>query len=294
MRKQFFYTILFVVFIAARSFGQFQTPSFFGINYSPSKIKNDSINGTSNDVNAYLNFPVYRNDKQFIGARINYESIHTNEVNSYFDRHFTGTDLNVFWQSKLNEKHKLYVFAKGGIYSDYKDISGKDIRFLIGSGYITKNSDRLSTGFGLIYGRQFFGNQINPYIAIDYDITPKLNLSGILPVRPVLTYKISNRFSWVNEIDGNVQTFRLSQTDYDNSFVQIIGWKYVSSAQFLAGKHHMFTAGIGYLAQTQGYYNDEDVNNWKIFTFNISQKNKPIELLKMHGVTFSIGYDFVL
>ncbi|RXK85693.1 DUF6268 family outer membrane beta-barrel protein [Filimonas effusa] len=266
----------------------------FSIDYNSSTLKNDSVKGALKGLQASLNIPLIHSSGNTFGTRIQYQSARFSGLTSRLNEQLSGLDLHVFLQRKWDEKHQLYLFAQVGAYSDFKDLDTKDFRFLLGARYLVKHSDKLSTGWGLAYARQFFGHQINPFIAINYAFTPRLKLSGLLPIRPVLTYEINDRISWVNEINGNVESYRLSASVHNNAFIQYSGWKVKSTCRYLVGKHHRFSAGLGFSRQSTAFFNDDAQNNWKIFTINLSQKNAPVETLKTKGLLFSLGYDFVL
>ncbi|PZR21908.1 MAG: hypothetical protein DI535_27370 [Citrobacter freundii] len=267
------------------------------VSYEPSRLKNDTTNGALKNISVFVNLPVMNREKVKMGGRIGYQHVQITDLGAALDHSLTALEGNLFRLRKLDERHQLHFTIQAGIYSDFKDLQTDDLRYRLSFSYLVKHSESFSTGWGMAYARQFFGHQINPFILINYQINEKLKLSGLFPIRPVLTYQLSKRFSWVNELTGTVQSFRLSDNGNDqrNGFIQLSGWKILSSGKMLVGKRHLFSAGIGFaLRQNTSYYEDDGSRNWKLFTFDLSEKNPPVRSVNTKGVSFMIGYDLIL
>ncbi|QES88092.1 DUF6268 family outer membrane beta-barrel protein [Rhizosphaericola mali] len=293
LKNIFTLLISFLIFsISAKA--QLQELPFFGVNYNTGKLKNDTSNGNNKAFSAFMNIPVVHSDKRTVGVRLQYQNQTISGLGSLLDHRLQLVDANIYWRRKIADNKWLHFFGQAGIYSDFKDISGKDYRFMLGGIYTVKHSERLTTGWGINYARQFFGNQINPFVAINYDINDRWKLAGLLPINPILTFKINDHFSWSNELNAKVESYRLSAIDNDNGFIQTKGWRGISQLKYTIKKHHQFAAGIGYnFRQDISYFNNAPANDWKIFTFNLSNHNKAVQTTQVKGVNFNIGYSFM-
>lgn len=290
---KFSITIIAILFVTTCANAQVRTPELFGVDYSVDKIKNDSVNGSLNNINAFLNFPIYKNDKNVFGGRIQYKTRNINEVNNEINRDFHSLDINTFWGRKLNEKAGLLAFAQLGLYSELKDWNTDDLRYSFGFRYNITHSPKFKTGWGLVYNKQFFGNQISPFIFVDYDFNERWKISGLFPIKPKLSYKINEKMNWITELSGTVNSFRLSNTD--NNFVRINNWNVVSKIEYTFRNHHQFFVGLGYnMRQDIKLYNQDSGNDWTIFTFDITKKEKPIYQTQTSGYKLEIGYRFIL
>ena len=293
IKNSFLLLICFTLFAVSAN-AQLQELPLFGINYNTGKLKNDTTNGKSKTFSAFINIPVLHSEKRVVGVRVQYQDQSINGFGNLIDQHLKYVDANIYWRRKISSNKWLHFFGQAGIYSDFKDISSKDYRFMLGGIYTVKYSDRLTTGWGINYSRQFFGNQINPFVAVNYAISDKWKLSGLLPINPILTYKINDRFSWTNEINAKVESYRMSASEYNNGFVQLKGWRGISQLKYVVGKHHQLSAGMGYnFRQNVSYYNDAPANDWKIFTFNLSNHNKSVQTTQVKGISFNVGYSFL-
>lgn len=289
------YILLLCIACTTVTQAQLKTENFAGVDYQNGKIKDGDISGSHKRVDAFVNFPITVSANNFVGGRINYMYNDFKNINESFDHSLTGINTNIFWRKTLSDKHRLMLSVDIGLYSDFKDIDGDDFRFRLVGIYNIKHSDRLTSGFGVAYAKQFTAHQISPFAQIEYKINDKLLLSGLLPIMPKLTYTINDRFSWTNELSGSVESYRLSEKLHNSSVIEISGWHGMSSLNFTAGKHHRFSLGLGYsIKQRMRYFENEESNSWKLFTFDLSDKNKPTAEINVRGVRGMIGYNLIL
>lgn len=287
--------LLLSIFFSIKIQAQEGKPDLFGVSYGSDKIKNDSVKGKIKDIDAFLNFPIYRDNEETVGGRLQFKSRSISSLDPAFSKDLYGTDFFVFWQLKIKQKYKLYFFAQIGAYSDFKDISEEDFRYSLGARYTIQHNDNLKTGWGISYSRQFYGHQLNPFISFDYQITPKLQLTGLLPIRPKLIYTINDKLSWTNEIFASAGSYRLSASEDNSRFIRINNWYGMSSLEYKLSGNHKISLGIGYdFINSLKLYEDNTATNWSIFTFDLRQKSEPIQEIRSRGLRFNIGYSFGL
>ncbi|SHJ87963.1 DUF6268 family outer membrane beta-barrel protein [Epilithonimonas mollis] len=268
---------------------------FFGATYGYQNIKSDSVKGHMKNIDVFVNFPIYRSEEGMAGGRLQFKSKSISGLDPSISKDLYSTDLFVFWQTKINENYKIYIFGQLGVYSDLKDVSGEDFRYSFGARYTIQHNDNLRTGWGMSYNRQFFGHQLNPFISVDYRITPKLQLSGLLPIRPKVTYSINENLSWTNEIVASAASYRLSANEENSRFIRINNWYGMSGLEYKLAGNHKFSLGLGYdFINSIRLYDDTNANNWSIFTFDLRQKIQPVQEIKSRGLRFEIGYSFNL
>ncbi|WP_312901919.1 DUF6268 family outer membrane beta-barrel protein [Chryseobacterium taichungense] len=287
--------LMLTVFFNDKIYAQEGKPDLFGVSYGYENIKNDSVQGKIKDIDAFLNFPIYRDEKRTAGGRLQFKSRSISGLDPTLSKNLYNADVFVFWQLKIKQKYKVYFFAQVGAYSDFKDISEEDFRYSFGARYTIQHNDNLKTGWGISYNRQFYGHQLNPFISVDYQITPKLQLTGLLPIRPKLIYAINDKLSWTNEISASAASYRLSASEENSRFLRINNWFGISSLEYKLAGHHKFSLGFGYdFVNNLKLYEDTASNNWSIFTFDFRQKSKPIQEIKTRGLRFNVGYSFGL
>ena len=186
------------------------------------------------------------------------------------------------------------VFAQAGMHADFKSISGADFLYSLGSRYTVVYNPNLTIGYGLIYARQFFGHQLNPLLFVDYKVNNRLRISGMLPIRPKISYQLTNGVTLIAEMTGNQRTFRISEDDKGN-YLRSVGWNLSSSVDFLIAKHHLLSLGMGYnWGTTLQVYSNADHNNWTLFTFPIGNRAEPLKKMSMKSFRLEFAYRFLL
>lgn len=266
----------------------------FGTLYTFSTIRRDTIQGTNQHLEAFLNQPLFRKNNQFLGIRLGYNYNRISQVHELLNQKLTGIDLNLIWQWKWKDSSKLQINAQAGIFSDFKDIGVSDFRGRIAANYLFRVSKKLKIGVGMAYARQFEAHQISPFISVNYQINSRWHILGVLPIKPVLLFKVTNKFHWRTEIQGKVESYRLSAKTADNAVIDKSGWYFSTGVDWLVKKHHRLSGGIGYsIRQNLRYYADSEINNWKILTFDLSSKNTPLTTVSSKGFRFTFKYTFV-
>ena len=266
---------------------------FTTIDYTTNRLKNDSVNANTQQMNAFIQIPLLHDEKRLIGTRIAYNSQNITNVDDMMNAYLYGISANLYWRRTFAPGKQLHIFAQAGLYSDLKDISVNNFRYLFGATYITQKTEKLKTGLGLGYARQFFGHQIIPFISVNYKISDRWTFSGALPMRPQLSYVISERWIWVLQINGNVESYRLSEKDDDNAFIQTTTWEGLSKIKYVFAKKHQIHFGLGIMQQTINRYADASSNNWKIITFDLSKRDEPTDRIKLGGTTINFGYSLL-
>lgn len=295
MKNVYFLFIYACVFASLTAKAQISDLSLLDLNYHYNNLKNDSTNGKLNNFNVAVTLPVFKNDKNFVGGRLLYKMRNINEVNNDINRNLHSFDVNMFWRRKLNEKSGLLAFAQLGVYSEFKDWDKRDLQYALGFRYNFQLGEKLKTGLGLIYNRQFFGNQINPFIYIDYSFGNRWRIEGLIPIQPKLIFKINDKMNWMTEYNLSVSSFRLTSNTASNSFIRINNKNIISRIEYTIKNHHRFYIGIGQnIRQDLKLYSGTSQNDWTIFNRDITEKEKPVYQSQTSGYRIEIGYKFVV
>ncbi len=265
----------------------------FGLNYTDNTLKNDSFKGKNSQIDAFLLIPFYQNQTNVIGSKIIYSKGVFSGLNQNLNHTLTATDLSLFWIRSF-KRDKLQTFLQYGAFSDFKDINLDDFRLRVTANYSRKYSERLTAGLGMMYNKQFNSNMFIPFVSTDFKITPKWTLSGLLPIKPKLTYLISEKSRWVTEFMGHGETYRLSVKNYNNSVIELTGWTGMSTLDYTFKQHHRLMAGVGYtLSQRIRYYDNPQTLKLKLYNFDLTEKEKPTEDITLSGIRWTAGYNFV-
>lgn len=256
--------------------------------------KNDSLMNFD-QLDFKIKFPITTDKKNTFVGSVNYKNIQFSNISSFIPSNLLhGISLQFFWQTKLTENKKITFFTQFGLFSDMIDINNKDFRYATGVRVKTNHNDKLSLGYGLGYTKQFFGNQIVPFIDVEYKPNEKWSLTGQFPIKPKLLYHFNKKVSAGIELSGDATSFRLSESDHNNNFIQINQWLAASKFEIALTKKWQINFAVGYiLKQSIKLYNDDSRSPWTIITFPIGKKIEPISKIESsNGMNFQLGISF--
>lgn len=263
------------------------------INYSISKLKYNDTSANAKQLEVKFRIPVYQKNKSTIVGTIGYKNVSLNDFPESYSQNLQGITLQAVWLYKFSNNKSITLFAQAGWFSDMKDISSKDFRYTAGFRYRVKHSDKLSTGWGLAYSRQFFGNQIIPFIDVDYRPNEKWSITGQFPIKPKVLYHFNKKLSAGLEINGDAASYRLSQSEKNNEFIQINQWTGLAKLEYQFAKAWQFNFGIGRnFKQAYKLYNDASTTPWTIITIPLGDKPAPIQQIDNKGLNIQFGISF--
>ncbi|MEE9572575.1 MAG: DUF6268 family outer membrane beta-barrel protein [Candidatus Neomarinimicrobiota bacterium] len=132
-------------------------------------------------------------------------------------------EYTMFMIDSLSEKWKMVAVVTPGIASDLEsDFSSDDITISAVFGYIKTMNKNFDLGFGLAYMPDFGEPLPMPFVYVDWDINPQLNVNGILPSDLTLLYKFNPKIDLGLSlmIDGNRYHGDPDKFDVESPFLQ--------------------------------------------------------------------------
>lgn len=202
-----------------------------------------------------------------------------------------GIALHMGWETRLNDRKSMAFFVQQGIFSDMKDLSGRDFRYGFGFRHKTRHSPKFSSGFGLGYSRQFFGNQIVPFVYLDYRPNGRVAISGQFPARPKFQYRINAKNALALELAGDASSFRLSDAA-GGKIVQLNQWRAAAKWEFELSKHFGLFVTVGAnLRNTYKRYEGAGGVRWTVLTVPVGEKTAPAHKISGQGPFLQVGME---
>lgn len=260
--------------------------------YVPVKYKDTGANVRMVDLNVGL--PIYRKPAASLLANVELKTVQF----SNFPLQNIPTLYSVSFQAayvrKINQNLSLALFGQLGVFSDFKDLSAEDVRGTIGFQYRIKHSETFKSGLGIAYSNQFFGNELLPYINIDYNPGPDWRIYGQVPSNVKAEYKLSKKDFIGFGVRGLTNSYRLSKTEYNSSFVQTVEWHGKLFWERFIYRNWSVNLNAGYtFSQTFRLYDDIDgamLNSWTILTIPVGKKRpEPKQEIKRNGMIYQVG-----
>jgi hypothetical protein len=220
-------------------------------------------------VDLAVRFPLRVNEKNVIAAGIGYETVFT-EPHEQFGASVHGLSVQGMFQCSLDERRALMLVGTAGIYSDFKDISGEDLRYTVGMRYKTKVRDNFMLAYGLAVSRQFFGVMVAPFIDFDWSISDRVKVSGPFPLNTRLRYRVSSNTEFLLFLKPENSTYRLSARENDSRYLQRKQWNAGLGFDHMLTKHWQLSARGGYsVRRTFEIYNNSETGVLSILTFDL-------------------------
>jgi len=282
-----------VLALSIQTFCLAQDRDLASINYSISKLKYNDTSAHAKQLDIKFRLPLYQKNKNAFAATIGYKNVVLNNFPESYTQNLQGITLQTVWLHKFSNRKSLAVFAQTGLFTDMTDVSSKDFRYAAGFRYRYKHSDKLITGWGLAYSRQFFGNQVIPFIDVDYKPNDKWSITGQFPIKPKVLFHFNKKLSAGIEINGEAASYRLSATEKNSQFIQINQWTGLAKLEYQFAKAWQFNFGIGKnFKQSYKLYNDASTTPWTIITIPLGEKPEPVQKIDSKGLNVQLGISF--
>ncbi|WP_449399054.1 DUF6268 family outer membrane beta-barrel protein [Chryseobacterium wanjuense] len=284
--------LLLMTFLLANSLFA-QDRDLLNVNYAVSTLKyNDTVANTKL-FDVKLKLPVFQKKQYTIVGIVGYKNLSLQSFPAGYAGNLHGITFQGAWIYKLSDRKSLTFFAQAGLFSDLQDISSKDFRYTGGFRYRVKHSEKLSTGWGLAYSRQFFGNQIIPFIDVDYRLNDKWSITGQFPIKPKVLYHFNDKLSAGIELSADASSYRLSATEKDNQFIQVNQWIGLAKLEYQLAKNWELNIGLGRnFRQSYKLYDDAATTPWTIITMPLGEKADPIYEIDDNGLNIQVGISF--
>ena len=86
--------------------------------------------------------------------------------------------------------------------------------------YEKKYHDGLNMAFGLMYNQECFGSYFVPLVNLNWKLSDKWSLNGLLPIYLKASYKVSDKFVTGFSHFGLITTYRLGTPEYKNDYIE--------------------------------------------------------------------------
>lgn len=270
-----------------------QDRDLWTVNYAVSTLKYNNTVANANLFDVKLKLPVFQKKHHTIVGLVGYKNLSLQNFPADYSGNLQGLTFQGAWIYKLSDRKNLTFFVQTGLFSDLQDVSGKDFRYTGGFRYRVKHSEKLSTGWGLAYSRQFFGNQIIPFIDVDYRLNDKWSITGQFPIKPKVLYHFDDKWSAGIELSADASSYRLSATERDNQFIQVNQWTGLAKLEYQHAKRWQLNIGVGKnFKQNYKLYDEAATTPWTIITLPLGKKPDPVYEISNKGLNIQIGISF--
>lgn len=261
---------LFLLLIPVIAYGQSSDKEIFHIRYGIAPLSSGAEKDILQSVDVNVKFPVLVKDKTLLAGGLGYETMWTNQFSLFEGRSVQGLSSQWLLNHNLRNHRAILVGASVGVYSDFEDLSGEDVRYALGIRYKTKLDDKFTISYGLGISKQFFGVMVAPFIDFDWKVTERIRLSGPIPLHTRLRYMVSSRSELTLFLKPDNVTFRLSREHYDSQYFQKKQWNAGVGIDYQITQHWLLAFKGGYsLRRKFEIFDASESGVLSIFTFDL-------------------------
>lgn len=243
--------------------------------YSIAPIKDVGSHNALHEFDFNSKFPMVVKDHAMLAGGVGYETLWTNQNPLFGNRNIQGVSAQLLFNRSLKNENTLLTFVTGGVYSDFKDLSGEDIRYTIGVRYKTRLHEKFSLSYGLAFSKQFFGLMLAPFLDFDWKVNNRLRLSGPVPLNTRLRYNFSEKAELSFFLKPENATYRLSEEIYNSQYFQKKQWNLGLGFDYQLTRHWLFTVRSGYsLKRKLEIYDASQTGFLSILTYELKGQRR--------------------
>ena len=131
-----------------------------------------------------------------------------------------GIILRTGLVQEFSKDRTLQIFFSPRLMSDFHNIDGTHFQYGGMVVYEKLFSDKLKMGFGAMYNQEFFGPYLVPLINLNWLISDRWSITGLIPVYAKIKYKINERLNVGLSHFGLTTTYRLGENDYNGDYLE--------------------------------------------------------------------------
>ncbi len=121
---------------------------------------------------------------------------------------------------KFNEKRGIQVLFAPRLMSDLNNISGSHYQFGGTVMYEVKYHDRLTMSYGIMYNQELYGPYMVPIVNLNWQLSEKWRISGLLPIYSKISYQASPNFTFGMNHFGLGSTFKLGDEAFNGDYIE--------------------------------------------------------------------------
>ena len=195
---------------------------------TPQPFKDQSpYTGETTERGAMVNLtvPIVLNEKQIWYNSLNYMQWNVNNNIDMTDNianpiKVHGLILRTGLIQKLANGNSIQAFFTPRLMSDFKNIGYKHFQF--GGTFIYEKvyHERLKIGYGILYNQEAFGPNIVPLVNLEWKMSERWSMSGLLPIYSKVKYKVNEKLNIGIHHFGLVTSYRLGEEAYQNDYIE--------------------------------------------------------------------------
>ena len=184
-------------------------------------------NGNATELGSMINLaaPIRLSDKTMWFTSINYfywnvnnEETMPTDISNPINIH--GFILRTGVVQKLSDDAEIQLLFAPRLMSDLNQVNSDHFQFGGLALYKKKFSNELTIAFGAMYNQELFGPYLVPLIDLDWQLSERWSITGMLPIYSKIKYRINDNFDLGIAHFGLVTSYKLGEPEYNGDYIE--------------------------------------------------------------------------
>lgn len=220
-------SLLFLLLILVLSTKAQERLDIFSVSYNYNFMSTDNELESKNyesAIMAALKIPVVINESIIWYSSIDY---HNFDVNNTWSPDFPNAEtfnvhgfiLRTGLIYSLSENSSLQVLFAPRYMSDMEASFSESMQYGGVLMYEKVKSEKLTYRLGVLYNKDFFGHYVVPVVYLDWDLSEKWKINGLLPVYGKLFWQSKETFSAGLHFIGLTTSYKIGEDNYPDHYI---------------------------------------------------------------------------
>lgn len=121
---------------------------------------------------------------------------------------------------KFSNDGEIQLLFAPRLMSDLNNINSDHFQLGALAMYKTKFSDQLTIAFGAMYNQELFGPYLVPLVDLDWQLSERWSITGMLPVYSKIKYKINDNFDLGIAHFGLITSYKLGLPENNGDYIE--------------------------------------------------------------------------
>ena len=121
---------------------------------------------------------------------------------------------------KLSNDGEIQLLFAPRLMSDFNQINSDHFQFGALAMYKKKFSSQLTMAFGAMYNQELFGPYLVPLVDLDWQLSERWSITGMLPVYSKIKYKINDNFDAGIAHFGLITSYKLGAPENNGDYIE--------------------------------------------------------------------------
>lgn len=197
----------------------------FSYRYGPEQpYENGLGRATENGWLINLKIPVVLNEKSIWYSDLTYQHFnvrYSEEIpGAVVPVSIHGFILQSGWMQQLNDRSAFQLLLVPRFMSDLNQVNSSHFQMGAIGLYEISYKDNLTMRYGLMYNREKFGNMFVPLIYLDWQLSRKWSITGMLPIFAKVNYHVTEKLTFGFSHFGLITSFQIGDPAFNHDYIE--------------------------------------------------------------------------